>query len=945
LARWAVRTVLLALLVAMAWAAFAQDTSLDGDWSGTLQTSAGARHLTLHVTQELSGAIAVSLEGVGETGWNYPGHGLLRGRHVSFRIFIPDATYEGTLSPDAMKMTGTLTQGVPVALEFTHEPGVGTPASTLEPTPSPAAALPPVALADLKPILDREMQAVVENGLLSKSTGGGVVIGILDHGERRIFSYGAAQPNSIFEIASITKTFTGLALAQMAVQRKVELDEPVRALLAESSTAKGEGAEITLLDLATHHSGLPSDPDNLEPFNPRNPYAAYDSTRLLGFVNGHGLTKPKGTEYCYCNLGFGLLGYALARRAGTSFEALVKTQITVPLHMDDTVVALSPEQQKRLIQGYDSKFNRASPWDFGVLAGEGALKSTAPDLLTYLDANLHPEKYAAGALSGTPLATLPTAIEVDHQIRADAGPADKLALAWFFHQDYFSHDGKSGGYNSRVAFYPAQDRAIVVLYNRDHLSPTGFFQLVDRISDNIEELLTGKPSVRVDFVYQDERRYEPAEAEKALSLRSGFLVAQTAPPRPPTLAQPAATAPAPGATIDAGNVESYLRFLPAAAELAVDHGFAMRIVPNQRLDWSGSFAAETERYAGQVRLDRDDHTVNYVAGMPFPIFSLDDPKAAVKIAYNWHMGPFMPDDFSLSPWGSFAYLGTDSSLSFVSEDDNDYVCDHFSFLRYAHRTEVDPRPTLGTNPDGVEWKARCDGWSSETRRENLGAKGIWVRFVDPQKVDQFYYYNGRLPVRGGNVESWDALDPGCRACHQPYWAYALPKTEEFSYRLLGTTPMLACLTADQEPAGILVGDKGARLGTEPFQLRNAYILEMIPLLPGYENLRTLVYIDTEAYVWLAAEFFDGSERTEAAFPLWRAVPSPSGGYRFELAGEFYFPTGATNVRHAALSGMSLFRSTPKLFFRSLVPAHGGFLQKINTGQMQESAFDYKAILP
>jgi len=97
----------------------------------------------------------------------------------------------------------------------------------------------------------------------------------------------------------------------------------------------------------------------------------------------------------------------LARQGRVSYEQLSRSQITGPLHLDDTVVTLSPEQRKRLIQGDDSDFNRASTWDFGVLDGEGALKSTAADLLTYLDANLHPEKYAANALPGMPLVILP----------------------------------------------------------------------------------------------------------------------------------------------------------------------------------------------------------------------------------------------------------------------------------------------------------------------------------------------------------------------------------------------------------------------------------------------------------------------------------------------------------------------------------------------------------
>src|SRR5262249_29192251 len=154
----------------------------------------------------------------------------------------------------------------------------------------PAPARPPVALDDLKPILDREMEPVLQRGLLSKASGGGgVVIGVLQHGKRRVFAYGAAKPDSIFEIGSITKTFTGLALAQMVVQKKVTLDEPVRSLLPPDFTSKPRGPEITLLDLVTHHSGLPRLPDNFKPKDSENPYADYDASHLREFMRKQGV--------------------------------------------------------------------------------------------------------------------------------------------------------------------------------------------------------------------------------------------------------------------------------------------------------------------------------------------------------------------------------------------------------------------------------------------------------------------------------------------------------------------------------------------------------------------------------------------------------------------------------------------------------------------------------
>ena len=387
--------------------------------------------------------------------------------------------------------------------------------------------------------------------------------------------------------------------------------------------------------------------------------------------------------------------------------------------------------------------------------------------------------------------------------------------------------------------------------------------------------------------------------------------------------------PPPGTVINATNTSTYAQFLPPAAEVGINHGMTLRVVQSKRLDWSGGFTSETEKYSGQVGLDKDDYMTNYIAGMPFPTVSTTDPKAAIKIAYNWHMGPFMPDDFSLEPWGSFAYSSADASNSFVADEENSYVCDHFTFLRFAHRTEVDPRPTLGTNEDGVEWKSRCQGWSGgAVVGPNPDAKTVVVRYLDPRKQDVSY-----SNLRGSRLEVLQAPNETCRGCHQPFWAYALPKTEKYLYRLLGTVPMLACVTAEQEPAGMVQQGKSLSFTEQPFQIRNAYVLEMTP--KSDEKLRTVVYIDTEAYVWIGAEFYTGNEKTEAAFPFWRSHPSPSGGYLFDLAGEFYVPFDQLGSSHLPFVHAN---PTARLFFRSLAPAHGGFSQKINTGTMSEELF-------
>ena len=106
-----------------------------------------------------------------------------------------------------------------------------------------------------------------------------------------------AKPDSLFEIGSISKTFTGLILARMVAEGKVRLDEPVRELLPAGTVKKPAGREITLLDLVTHHSGLPRMPDNFHPADQDNPYADYGPEQLYAYVKSHGRRKTGGRYF------------------------------------------------------------------------------------------------------------------------------------------------------------------------------------------------------------------------------------------------------------------------------------------------------------------------------------------------------------------------------------------------------------------------------------------------------------------------------------------------------------------------------------------------------------------------------------------------------------------------------------------------------------------------
>jgi CubicO group peptidase (beta-lactamase class C family) len=357
------------------------------------------------------------------------------------------------------------------------------PALTFDATPVPVAA------RDIESVMDRDLRQQLTAGELAPGTGAGMTIGVWKHGERRVFTYGTAKPDSLFEIASISKTFTGLMLARMVSEGKVRLDEPVRELLPPGTAKKPSGDEITLLDLATHHSGLPAVPSNFHPADPSHPFADYGPEQLYAYLKGHGVAKPEDATFVYSGLGVGLLGQVLADRAGSSYSDQLREEITGPLGMADTVVTLSADQQRRFMQGYDAKHRPIQAEDFdGPLAGGGAIRSTAGDMLTYLEANLHPEKYAA--LSG--------ALALSHRLRERANAGQQIALAWAYSADSgtYWHNGATLGSTSYAFFNPLADCAAVVLINS---GPNPLFS-PDLIGQHIRQRLMGEPAISLDTV-------------------------------------------------------------------------------------------------------------------------------------------------------------------------------------------------------------------------------------------------------------------------------------------------------------------------------------------------------------------------------------------------------------------------------------------------------------
>jgi CubicO group peptidase (beta-lactamase class C family) len=366
----------------------------------------------------------------------------------------------------------------PLALNATapHQ-AAGVLALTMEP------AVPPVGAGDLQQVLDKDLANAVRNGPLAPGGGGGVAIGVVERDVRRVFTYGAAAPDTIFPIASLTKPFTGLVLARMEQEQAVRFDEPVRELIpAAGVPAPPRGDEITLLDLATHRSGLSR---TSRPSDPSNPHADYDVSQLYTDLASRGVGRPPSLRYAYSNVGFALLGHALGNRAGVDYATLVRDAITGPLAMHDTSVRLTSEQQRRSLRGYDEARQPVPTWDFDVMEAAGGLKSTAPDMLAWLEAHLHPERLPSGAL--------PAALRSSLEVRSHPAPGVGIALDWIVNTESgdYRHGGAMAGFTADAFFNPRRDVAVIVLSNVSN----GTWVSADVLGEHIRARLSGVPAV------------------------------------------------------------------------------------------------------------------------------------------------------------------------------------------------------------------------------------------------------------------------------------------------------------------------------------------------------------------------------------------------------------------------------------------------------------------
>ena len=296
-----------------------------------------------------------------------------------------------------------------------------------------------------------------------------LVLGVVADGQRWVVGVGevdgaAPDAHTLYEIGSVSKVLTSLALADAVARGETTLETPVADLLPDSVTVGAHpDGPIRLVDLATHTSGLPRLDlgVGLAPgFDLADPYARYDADRLYAFLATAEPATAPGTAYEYSNLGGGLLGFALAQRAGEPYADVVRQRVLAPLGMDETWVVVPDSAAGRLAQGHGPDGAPVPHWTWTEpTAGAGGWRSSAADLLTLAQAALDP--------AATPLAD---ALERSLVPRFDIGGGGQIGLGWHTGQiddvPVVWHNGGTGGFRSFLVVAPGAGRAVVVLTNR-----------------------------------------------------------------------------------------------------------------------------------------------------------------------------------------------------------------------------------------------------------------------------------------------------------------------------------------------------------------------------------------------------------------------------------------------------------------------------------------------
>ncbi|KRA48729.1 serine hydrolase [Pseudoxanthomonas sp. Root630] len=308
---------------------------------------------------------------------------------------------------------------------------------------------------------DQALAGVVQQRLQGDRTEACMAVAVVEAGTvARTYQCADAKdasrigPDTAFEIGSVSKTMTAALLADLIAQGKGSLDDPLSAWLpAGTKLPEYQGKPILLRHVVTHTSGLPALPSRMGAPDMADPYAKLDETALLASLGDVTLTAAPGTKFEYSNFASMVLSYAVARRAGTDMETLLKQRLFAPLGMQHAYVNAAPAGVRAAV-GHTPNARATSAWHFQTnLAGVGGVRATLDDMVRYVQGQL-----------GTETTSISAALQRSQQKVSDAPP---MAMNWMLMpvggRTVHVHEGGTGGFSSFVSFDKDKQRGVVIL--------------------------------------------------------------------------------------------------------------------------------------------------------------------------------------------------------------------------------------------------------------------------------------------------------------------------------------------------------------------------------------------------------------------------------------------------------------------------------------------------
>lgn len=338
----------------------------------------------------------------------------------------------------------------------------------------------------------------------------------------------------------------------------------------------------------------------------------------------------------------------------------------------------------------------------------------------------------------------------------------------------------------------------------------------------------------------------------------------------------------PGDLITPQNASSISDLVsPGNLEL-VKQGMRINIVPTARLEWPSPYKTATEKYAPQVRLNDQGELENYVAGQPFPLLDPNDPQVATKAMWNFSFRPQYTDDVDIRDVEVESYQASSTSPGPIEH----FTIGHFAFYNNIGRTEVQPIPTdPEANGAGIRYRFGAFPFIEPAEIEGFGL--IRERSKDPNVDDYCWFYNiGRRSIRRVRAEELsDAVAPtlskisGAPATYSSnidpdsYFGFSA-KIENYTYKLLGVRPMLACVHAQHTPAKPCQFDNNRTVCPEAWEMRQLYVIEATAKpLSWHQKIgsngvliqKRILYIDSEGWFITASDQYDQEGK------LWKTI--------------------------------------------------------------------------